>query len=263
MSAPLGGPTTTYDVAVTTEQAEAPLPWSQAESRRSLIAGAVAFLATTVAEIAWLTREADHRPYAAAIGVVLGWTIFTVVHVILTRAAYWHLSETQLRVALAPTRNLPHRGHGWRARWAAVRWRLWDRWWTTEAPSWSVQVSVVALAVVAMIITQPNLRQSQLLLIFTLAMVAGSWTNVVVMYAVHYAKLDLRRPGLQFPGSESRSLTDYLYLALMIQSTFGTTDVTVVTSAMRRTVMVQTALAFIFNSVIVALIVSLLLNAAV
>ena len=55
---------------------------------------------------------------------------------------------------------------------------------------------------------------------------------------------------------------DYLYFAIAVQSTFGTTDVNVTTRDIRRTVMVHNCLAFVFNSVIIALIVSLTITVA-
>ena len=41
-------------------------------------------------------------------------------------------------------------------------------------------------------------------------------------------------------------------------TTFGTTDVNVVNRALRRTVMVQSVLAFVFNTVILALVLAVL-----
>ncbi|QOR69940.1 DUF1345 domain-containing protein [Ruania alkalisoli] len=231
--------------------------WVLPEARRSVVSTVVAVLATAIIGSLWLIRDPGLQEHAAAVAAVVAWTIFTFVHLVLTRVAYGRLAEADLRVALVRDDRA-----GQDSRWLRLRHQLWDRWWRTDAPSWSVQVSVLALVVVAMIIAVPALRESQPLLMCALAMVAGSWANVVVMYAVHYARLDLRLAGLEFAGSDPRVFSDYAYLALTIQATFATSDVVVTTAAMRRTVMVQTGLAFVFNTVIIALIVSLLLGVA-
>ena len=64
-----------------------------------------------------------------------------------------------------------------------------------------------------------------------------------------------------FPGGGERSFTDYLYFSLMVQTTFGATDVAVESPGMRRAVMTHGVVAFVFNTVIVAMLVSLLLSA--
>ena len=51
-----------------------------------------------------------------------------------------------------------------------------------------------------------------------------------------------------------------LYLSAAVQASYGTGDIATVTSAMRRTVTKHKLLAFAFNSVIIALIVSLALS---
>lgn len=91
-------------------------------------------------------------------------------------------------------------------------------------------------------------------------MVAASWINVAVCYAIHYARADLADGGLEFPGKDHPSFVRYLYLGISVQATFGTTDVSITTDQMRRIVSSQCILSFIFNSVIVAVIVSMLLG---
>ena len=232
--------------------------WALSETRRSVAAGAIALVATGAIEAIWLVQDPQIRPYAATIGVMLAWPFFTVVHLVLTRKAYGSLNENQLRETLVTATGKA----GNRTLWGRVRWKLWDRWWRTDAPSWSIQVSVCAFAVVLLVIAVPALHRTGVLLLPALAMVAGSWANVVIMYALHYAKRDLASQGLKFGGDEPRAFSDYLYFALAVQSTFGTTDVNVTTRDMRRTVMVHNCLAFVFNSVIIALIVSLTITVA-
>ncbi len=236
------------------------------------MAAVVSVLVATPVVTVWLTREASLRPYALAVGCLMGWTVFAGLHALLTLALCRRLSLAELgsglRESVARPSDRQRSGSGRvvevvgeRIQEGRRRWRRWsDR--QNQAPSWSVQVSALALLVVAVILVTPDLRSSQTVLFAALAMVAACWMNVVVMFAVHYARLDAHEPGLAFPGESAQDLSDYLYFALAVQSTFGTTDVEVRTRVLRRAVAGQGALAFVFNSVIIAMIVSLLLGVA-
>ena len=95
--------------------------------------------------------------------------------------------------------------------------------------------------------------------------VLAAWAMVVVTYALHYAHQDSGRAQLDFPvrpGAEAQppSFGDYAYFSIAVSTTFGTTDVTVTSTRMRRTVMGHTLVAFVFATVILGLLVSLLVR---
>lgn len=226
------------------------------------MSAAAAALVTFAVEFIWLSREPELRAHGWAVGCVLAWGFFAAIHSVLTHRAY--RDATGIEFLADDAEATPERPTTRRARvWNWFR-QWWRGWWVmgNDAPSWSVQVSVLALIVVALIMVTPVLRSSQGLLVAALAMVAASWANVAVMYAVHYARIDARDGGLGFPGDEPRAFVDYLYLALAVQTTFGTTDVEIRTRQLRRTAIGHGALAFVFNSVIIAMIISLLLGVA-
>lgn len=94
-------------------------------------------------------------------------------------------------------------------------------------------------------------------------LVVGAWSTVVLTYSVAYLMQDARsgHRELSFPGeAERRSWTDYLYFSAGISTTFASTDVSVLTPRMRRTVTGHSILAFGFNTVVLAAVVSLLLR---
>ena len=108
------------------------------------------------------------------------------------------------------------------------------------------------------------------LLILAVSAVVLCWTVLAVGFAVHYVRLDVRhrthghggthgpegadgRGALDFPGTESPQFGDYLYFSISVATTFGTTDVNVTDRTLRLTVAVQGVLAFVFNTVILAL----------
>lgn len=245
--------------------------WLGTDLRRSTAAAVLSALVTVPVVALWLDRDTTLAPFGWTIGALVLRTVFGAVHSLLTFLVCQRMSLTELgKSAQRSAREVPpvvdetsgdlfaQMGQELQRRGRALsRWseRQYD------APSWSGHVSVLALIVVAVILVTPDLRGSQGVLFAALAMVAMSWINVVVMYGVHYARVDSLTRGLAFPGEQPQELTDYLYLSLSVQTTFGTTDVEVRTRALRRVTSVHGALAFVFNSVILATIVSLLLVA--
>lgn len=66
--------------------------------------------------------------------------------------------------------------------------------------------------------------------------------------------------GFDFPGTRSHAYGDYFYFSLAVATTFGATDVNITTPSMRSATNLHTVLTFLYNSVIVATLASLLLN---
>ncbi len=99
-----------------------------------------------------------------------------------------------------------------------------------------------------------------LLIPVTLTILLSSWALGLMSYALHYAQHDLDEPALDFPGTRTNAFGDYLYFSLAVATTFGATDVNIITPRMRRVVNLHTFLTFLYNSVIVALLASLLLS---
>ncbi len=98
-------------------------------------------------------------------------------------------------------------------------------------------------------------------LLFALSTVAGSWLLVPTMFALNYASLyyqgdnDARGSGLQFPSDGADFKPDYgdfLYFSFTIAVASQTADVAVSTRAMRRLVLLQSVLSFVFNTTILA-----------
>lgn len=95
---------------------------------------------------------------------------------------------------------------------------------------------------------------------------AGSWLLLPTLFAQTYASLYYReagahRPGrgLDFPGEGNgdHDYADFLYFAITIAATAQTSDVGITTPHMRRWVMVQTLLAFAFNTALLALAINI------
>lgn len=94
------------------------------------------------------------------------------------------------------------------------------------------------------------------------ATVTGSWLLVGTLFSFHYANLYYRAPGharpLQFPGhSEAMDYWDFLYFSFTVAVAAQTSDVTVISSRLRRLVLVQSVLSFLFNAAIIGLSINL------
>jgi uncharacterized membrane protein len=93
-----------------------------------------------------------------------------------------------------------------------------------------------------------------------LAAILGSWLFVIFAFALHYAHevygTKENHHGLGFPNEKDPDYWDFLYFAMVLGTTFQTSDVEIRSRVLRRTAMVQGLVAFLFNTAIIALTVS-------
>ena len=94
----------------------------------------------------------------------------------------------------------------------------------------------------------------------TATLVVTAWVTVAVTYAADCARRHTASPALDFPGEPATGFADYLHFSLSVSTTFGSTDVTVTSASGRRVVLVHGLVAFVFNTVVLALLVSALLG---
>lgn len=92
--------------------------------------------------------------------------------------------------------------------------------------------------------------------------VVTAWLTVVMTYSVAYLMQDARSgyQQLEFPGDGPRRWTDYFYFSAAVSTAFASPDVAIRTARMRRTVTGHSILAFGFNTVILAAVVSVLIR---
>jgi uncharacterized membrane protein len=94
--------------------------------------------------------------------------------------------------------------------------------------------------------------------LIALVTVAGSWLLLPTLFTLNYASLYYRidkGAGLAFPGAGDDfrpNYLDFVYFSFTIAVALQTSDIAVTTPAMRRMVLVQSLLAFVFNTTILA-----------
>jgi len=95
--------------------------------------------------------------------------------------------------------------------------------------------------------------------LFTLSTVVGSWLLVPTLFSLNYASLyhvsEGDNGGLKFPEQTQDfepDYSDFLYFSFTIAVASQTSDVTISTRPMRRLVLLQSVLSFVFNTTILA-----------
>jgi uncharacterized membrane protein len=93
---------------------------------------------------------------------------------------------------------------------------------------------------------------------FTGMTVLGSWFLVGTIFALHYARLfyacDADKLPLRFPDDEKNpDYWDFLYFSFTMAVAVQTSDVSIMTRPMRKIVLMQSVLTFLFNSAILGL----------
>lgn len=126
-------------------------------------------------------------------------------------------------------------------------------------------MSITAMASLAAIVLElaaaKDLRFSERLIHYALtaSTLAGSWLFVNTLFTFHYARMfygsaEGSRP-LRFPGeaADAPNYWDFLYFSFTIAAAAQTSDVNVMTRSMRKTVLSQSVLGFVFNAAIIGL----------
>ncbi|SIS18793.1 Uncharacterized membrane protein [Williamsia sterculiae] len=141
-----------------------------------------------------------------------------------------------------------------------------ERYVLGTAPGPGISIGAAALALVVATVWLPGNGNSGLShgwrALIAVVLLVVSWSTVVCSYSVTFMADNIvdRGASLDFPDDSNPGWSDYIYFAFAVMTTFGATDVTVTSKAMRRTVTVAATIAFVFNTVIVAAAVSALMG---
>jgi uncharacterized membrane protein len=152
--------------------------------------------------------------------------------------------------------------------WAqrSSRGTLLQRYVFGTAPGPGVSIFIAAAALVVVMVWRPGHIDSSFgpvpRALLSLTTVVVAWICVVVSFAVAFQADNLveGEEALEFPGRSTTIWLDYMYFALSVMTTLGTTDVMVTSHEMRRTVAANSVIAFVFNTITVASLVSALNN---
>jgi uncharacterized membrane protein len=201
-----------------------------------------------IALILLFDRDSLSDEDVTRVTIFSAWAAFCAIFTVLTMVAFRRADGPTLTRWLRATRGPSERG-------ARIWWSINGGgavWWALAGATFTMY-ALVSLA------TSPTIAPA-LVIWMGVSVVVGSAVVIVVSFAVLYARTDAESGGFDFPGGTPPRFADYVYLAIQVSTTFGGSDVDLTTTRARRVVSLQSVIAFTFNTVLVALFVSVLLR---
>ncbi len=130
--------------------------------------------------------------------------------------------------------------------------------------------SVVSLFAATVVVRGSNdlpAAEGRLVLVLSVATVLISWLLTHTAFTLRYAHLYYRgglddEGGLDFPGGAKPDDYDFAYFAFTIGMCFQVSDITISNRIVRRTVLAHAFLSFLYNTVVLALVVNLIVGHA-
>ena len=191
------------------------------------------------------------RSALIAATVFIAWALVCLLTAGLTVVAFRKASSDELRRWLQETE--PPKRTAW----------LWNIVNGGGSTGWAVSGSLIAVVAVLALSFLPEFRASSLVVGSGIAVVVSSLALTITSYAVRYAREWAGDTGgIVFPGPHAPRFMDFLYLAIQVSTTFSSSDVTIERTNARRVVSVHSLISFAFNTIIVALLVSVLVSVA-
>lgn len=236
-----------------------PVPRRYSDTLRANIAGLVGVAGATAIFVPIILRESDRTEstpegldwfteYVESIFIpyyMVFWVLFVLCYIAWTHLAYARTPRPELvRIAAEQSRRRPSLlaqmlGYG-------------------GAGSWTVAGAVVAAFLTVGLARTEMFRSEPLFILLGMATVAASWFAMVYSYALRYLRLHSGGERIDFDQLEPPVFGDYLTMAFMMSTMASTLGARIRTRTGWRAAREHTVLAFVFNTVIVAMTVSLL-----
>jgi uncharacterized membrane protein len=205
------------------------------QARRGYGAIRIAVAAVTFAVVTAAALGAG-APVGTAIAAGWGAAALAIVLLIWPRVLHWNAAETATH---ARAEDFSH----------------------TAADLITLTSSVCALVPVGLTILSAGRHHGTakaLLILLAVAVVAVSWVVVHSVYALRYGDLYYASPtgGIDFNENDPPDYRDFAYLALTIGMTYQVSDTDLQTKTVRHTAIKHALLAFLFGSVILAVLIN-------
>lgn len=218
----------------------------------SLVSGLVGIGAVTVLVLTGDMSGATDIPRMLITFYLITWPVFVGVYLLWTHLGYSRQGPRSLSAtAYREARNL-------------------RRWWSRAfgsggASSLSLTGASVAVLLTIVVAQNESFRSDWLFVALGLLTVASSWALMVYSFALEYLRLAATdgRETIQLGVEGDPQFTDYLTLAVLLSTMAATVSATITSRAAWTLVRTNVLFAFAFNSVIVAMMVSLLFGGLV
>ncbi|HIW90950.1 MAG TPA: DUF1345 domain-containing protein [Candidatus Corynebacterium avicola] len=224
---------------------------------RNYVSALVAFLIAAVLVLVWIrgltppsSGSLPDRAVPLICFVLVFWPVFVAIYLLWTHRAYSSLDPDALRTAAESDRE---HNRGWLGWWSGLRW---------GAASLTTTAAIFAVVVTIAIALTPGMREDTAVIILTMLMVAASWAMMVYGFALDYMRMTATQdpeetPHLKFTTTDEPAFSDFLTLAVMVSTMGSGLPAEVRSGPMWRRIRTNAVMAFFFNSVIVAMMVSL------
>lgn len=243
-----------------TDRTRPEIPIRYSDSLRMYVASGVGVIVALVVLFPAMDAQVDRigefdsyaswlRSYLTTVAVefyIFFWVAFSACYLIHTHLAYRGTPPPRLR-AVAAAQLESERSS-----------RLLRIMGMTGAANWSVSAAVVAVVLTVAIATSDTMGDDPRYIILGFATVAVSWLMMVYTYALRYMRLHASGERIDFEVEEELEFGEYLTMAVQISTMAATMGASIRSRAVWRAVREHTLLGFVFNTVIVAMTVSLL-----
>jgi uncharacterized membrane protein len=212
----------------------------------ALVSGAV-----SVAVLQFLTWVAhvdlSNVGRSTVISYGVAWPLNVIIYVVWSYRVYSHLGLASLKETTAADDENERRPL---ARVLQMR----------GATNTTIAAAVVAVLVTVVIAQQKEFRSEEILIVLALLTVASSWILMVFAFAQSYMRLALggkEGSHISFRFPEPARVGDYITLALTISTSAAVISADITSRAAWLVVRTNIVIAFLFNSIIIAMMVSL------
>ena len=216
------------------------------DSTSMVIAGALTFGVVLILRLATDLTYTEPDQILVTI-YVLAWPLYTVIYVGWSTHVYSHLDPVSLRQATAEDGRTERR----------LVPRLLGG---SGATASTISAAGLAVIVTVLIAQRPEFRTDGIYVVAALVTVASSWVLLVFSFAQSYLRLGSEgdeQTHLRFHFPETARFGDYLTLAALLSTMAATVPADITSRGAWRLVRTNVVIAFAFNSVIIAMMVSL------
>jgi len=193
----------------------------------SLVAGLLVFLGSLLTEMSVLTH------------IMIGWDAFCLVLIAIHWYMFFHTSASQTH----------------------LKAKMQDE---TRGEIFAIVLVSTFAGLLAVILLLINKDIKPIDLIVAISGMFLSWFLVHTTFSMRYAHMyygdsnTKKGTGLEFPGDSEPDFVDFAYFSFVLGMTFQVSDVEISSRQIRRTSLLHSLIAFIFNTVIVALTINAL-----
>lgn len=209
------------------------MQWWQGETARQLIATSVMLTGLLV-------------PGDTFVKFLATWSTYALVYLALTWLAV-RLGGMSTLVAMARR---------------SLRLSSAEKWVATSPARIAQGAAAVAMVAVAVVMPRPDQHDAAEALVVAVCLVAVvvSWLMLQVGFLMTYVGVHSDGGGLVLPDGAEPGITDFAYFTVAVGTTFGTTDIEVHRSALRRQVLAHGLLAFVFNTLVLTVAITFTTN---